>query len=365
MIEVKNAHKELGQFSLRGVDLRIESGEYFVVLGPTGAGKTVLLEAIAGLHLLDEGEVWVEGRNVTGLAPELRNIGYVPQDYVLFPHISLRDNIEFALTVKKAPREHIDERVNTLSNMLGIAHLLERRPRTLSGGEQQRGALARALAPAPTVLLLDEPLSALDEGTRAELIDELNEISEQTGTTVIHVCHNFEEALELADRIAIMREGLVVQVGSPADVFRRPVDEFVARFVGAQNLYPVGAVDRHTSTITLGSGIVLNVADVPEAPELLASIRPEEISITRTDGHASGGEPLNGDSVNHTACTVTRVDDRGRFVRLRLTGGLDLTATLTRQAFKMTGASEGAQVVASFDAASVHLLPPSPDVPRR
>jgi molybdate/tungstate transport system ATP-binding protein len=138
MIEIKNAHKRLGEFSLRGVDLRIETGEYFVVLGPTGAGKTVLLEAIAGLHRLDQGEVWIEGRDVSRLAPELRRVGYVPQDYVLFPHLSLRANIGFSLALRRVPAAEVDRRVHELAELLNVSHLLERKPRTLSGGEQQR-----------------------------------------------------------------------------------------------------------------------------------------------------------------------------------------------------------------------------------
>jgi ABC-type sugar transport system ATPase subunit len=354
MIEVRDVHKELGEFSLRGATLRIESGEYFVVLGPTGAGKTVLLECIAGLHKVDRGQVWLEGREVTGFLPEDRNVGYVPQDYVLFPHISLRDNIEFSLVLKGAPRAHIDGRVKLLSEMLGIRHLLDRPPRTLSGGEQQRGALARALAPEPTVLLLDEPLSALDEGTRGELIQELDHISRVIGTTVIHVCHNFEEALELADRIAVMDKGNVVQVGKPAEVFRRPLNGFVARFVGAQNLFPVASVDPAGDEITLEGGVRLRVACTAEGAKLMASVRPEEIAVRRA-ADEDGAGPRAGE--NTIACTLKRIDDRGRYARLSLEGDLPLVVALTQQAFAATGAAEGDRLLAAFPPQAVHLLP--------
>lgn len=352
MIEVKGARKELGEFSLRGVDLRIESGEYWVVLGPTGAGKTVLIECIAGLHRLDAGEVWLEGRNVTDLPPELRNVGYVPQDYVLFPHLSLWENIAFSLTLRKVPRAEADARVRELAELFNIGHLLDRRPRGLSGGEQQRGALARALAPRPTVLLLDEPLSALDEGTRGELSGHLARISDELGTTVIHVCHNFEEALELADRIAILHAGRVLQVGTPAEVFRKPANEFLARFVGAQNLFPVTACDQTGYVAVSGGELKLRVETPGECHSQLAMIRPEEIGVRRP-GSLESGPP----DVNVVECRLGRVEDRGRSLRLHLEGPVPLLVTMTPQAFWATGLNEGDQVLATFSPASVHLIP--------
>lgn len=342
MIEVRNAHKSLGEFSLRGVDLRIETGEYFVLLGPTGAGKTVLLECIAGLHRLDAGEVWLEGRDVTRVPTELRHVGYVPQDYVLFPHLNLRRNIGFSLALQRVPLEEIERRTRQLSELLNIAHLLDRKPRTLSGGEQQRGALARALAPAPTLLLLDEPLSALDEGTRAELSVELSRICRELGTTIVHVCHNFDEATELADRVGIMHQGRVLQVGPPAQVLRQPDSAFIARFVGAQNVFPVKSVDRAAGAIVIGEGVRLPVANLPEAEGLLAMIRPEEIAIGRS------GEGL--------ACRLARVEDRGRHMRLHLQGDLPLLAILTPQAFREVGVKEGDEVVARWRAEAVHVM---------
>lgn len=354
MIEVRGAHKELGQFSLRGVDLVAETGEYFVVLGPTGAGKTVLLECIAGLHRLDSGAILLHGRDVTNLPPELRNVGYVPQDYVLFPHISLRANIEFSLTLRRGlSKAEIDERVHSLTSMLRIEHLLDRRPRTLSGGEQQRGALARALAPRPTLLLLDEPLSALDEGTRAELAGELGRISTELKTTVIHVCHNFDEALELGDRIAVIRDGQVVQVGPPGDVLRKPNSEFLAHFVGCVNLFPVASVDRSSCEATTDGGVVLRVASVPSGERLLATVRPEDISVRR-----AGAESPSASPANRTEGRLAKVDDRGRVVRLHIEGRLPLTVTLTRQAFLATGVASGDLVEAVFSPSSVHLLEP-------
>jgi molybdate transport system ATP-binding protein len=348
MIEVRNAHKSLGAFSLNGVDLRIESGEYFVVLGPTGAGKTVLLECIAGLHRLDQGEVWLDGREVTHELPEQRNIGYVPQDYVLFPHVALRENIGFSLSLRKVPPEQIEARVLELADLFHIGHLLDRRPGTLSGGEQQRGALARALAPRPTVLLLDEPLSALDEGTRAELIPELRRVSRDTGTTVIHVCHNFDETLQLAHRLAILRQGLLLQTGSPTEVFRRPATAFVARFVGGENLFEVGSLDRDTRTIVIGEGVKLAVERLPDGDKLLAMIRPEDIALRP-------GEVADA-ALDEVALQVERVEDRGRLMHLHLRGRLPLLVTLTRQAYRATAVSPGEHVLAHCRPEVIHVI---------
>jgi len=187
--------------------------------------------------------MWTAGRSssrvkdVTGLPPERRRVGYVPQDYVLFPHLTVYENIAFALRLHNWSEEKTRERVMELSEMLHIGHLRERHPQTLSGGEQQRSALARALALSPRVMLLDEPLSALDEGTRAELSVELARISKELHTTVIHVCHNFEEAIDLGDRIAIVRSGEVLQVGTPAEIFRHPNSRFVLGLSGRRTSF--------------------------------------------------------------------------------------------------------------------------------
>ncbi len=352
MIEVLSAHKALGEFSLRGVDLRVDAGEYMVVLGPTGAGKTVLLECIAGIHSLDRGEVWLHGRNVTRVAPEHRNVAYVPQDYVLFSHMSLRDNIEFPLRLRRADRDAIDRTVRNLTETLRIDHLLARRPRTLSGGEQQRGALARALASSPDLLLLDEPLSALDEGTRADLSNWLSRVTDELGTSVIHVCHNFDEALDLADRIAVMHHGRVLQVGAPTEVLRRPATEFLARFMGSANLYAVTSTERDANVVVLEGGVRLRTSEVPAETDLLATIRPESIAIAPLG--ASPGQCADGP--NRLEVTIAEVQDRGRQVRIRVNGPLSLVVSVTPQSLAALSVSIGDRVVASIDPHDVHLL---------
>jgi ABC-type sugar transport system ATPase subunit len=211
MIELKQVTIKLGQFALRDVNLRIESGQYAVLMGKTGQGKTTILEAICGLRPVASGTISIRGTDVTAWSPADRQIGYVPQDLALFPNLRVREQLEFALRLRNWSKSDINGRVAELSEVLGIGHLLGRNIQGLSGGESQRVALGRALAMRPAVLLLDEPLSALDQATRNEMHDWLRKIKSNTGVTTIHVTHNSEEADALADRrLVIDTSGAIV-----------------------------------------------------------------------------------------------------------------------------------------------------------
>lgn len=218
MIALKNVSTTLGDFSLHSVDLDIRNGEYFVILGPSGAGKTVVLEVIAGLRTIRSGQVWINDENVTALSPEERKVGYVPQDYVLFPFLNVFDNVAFGLRAAGHLHLPIRETVTRIAELMGISHLLKRNVRTLSGGEKQRTALARALVLSPNVLLLDEPLSSLDLQTAKYLRLELKRIHRDFGTTIVHVTHNQSEAVDLADRVGILNLGYLEQVGTPGTI---------------------------------------------------------------------------------------------------------------------------------------------------
>ncbi len=236
MIEIKNLTIELGEFFLKDINLSIGDGEYFVILGPTGAGKTVLIECIAGLHRVKQGEIWLGQNEVTHLASEERNLGYVPQDYVLFPFLNVVDNIAFGLRQAKYNRTEIQERVNKLAGLMGISQLLHRDIRSLSGGEKQRVALARALAPSPGILLLDEPLSALDLQTARYLRLELGRVHRELGLTTIHITHDLMEAVDMADRVAVIQNGHVEQVAEPERMLFYPGSERVSDFIGTPNI---------------------------------------------------------------------------------------------------------------------------------
>ena len=211
MIKLCDVSKQLGDFRLKNIDLSIADNEYFVILGPTGAGKTVVLELISGMYKPDQGGILIHGRNVTLEDPEERHIGFVYQDYMLFPHLDVEKNITFGLKLKKYSQNEIKQRLTQMAQLLNIEPLLKRYPSTLSGGEQQRTAIARALITEPEVLLLDEPLSALDPRSKELFQQELKNIHQQTKTTTIHITHDFNEALVLADRIGVMLDGEVVQ----------------------------------------------------------------------------------------------------------------------------------------------------------
>jgi len=289
MIEVRALSLALDAFRLRDVTLTVADGEYLVLLGPTGAGKTVLLECIVGLHRRHAGTITVDGADVTRLFPEERNIGYVPQDYALFPNMTVMENLAYGLRARRTARAEIAEKTAGMLTRLGIQSLAARFPSTLSGGEKQRVALGRALLTEPRVLLLDEPLAALDEHTRSELAAGLREVQQSVHGTFVHVCHNLDEALEVADQIAIIQEGAIVQVGTPQDILYRPACLFVAQFTRTRNLLHGRAQsDAAGVTVTLDGGAVLQSAAAMTG-RVVASVRPERIRLRAADGATTNG----------------------------------------------------------------------------
>jgi ABC-type Fe3+/spermidine/putrescine transport system ATPase subunit len=288
MIRIESLAVELESFHLSEISLAVSHGEYLVLLGPTGAGKTVLLECVAGFHRPRRGRVLLEGRDVTRLPPEARGLGYVPQDYALFPNLSVEENLAYGLRARRLPRAEIKPKVAAMLARLGLTPLRARLPLHLSGGERQRTALGRALVTDPAVLLLDEPLAALDESLRAELAGDLRRLQRELGRTFLHVCHSLEEASQVADRIAILHDGRIVQVAPLGELLRRPADLFVARFTGTPNLLagtaaPVGGGAR----VRLGEGIVLASAE-PRAGPVVVAIRAEAIDLLPASVESDG-----------------------------------------------------------------------------
>jgi molybdate/tungstate transport system ATP-binding protein len=314
MIEIKNLSIDLGEFFLKDINLTVGDKEYFVILGPTGAGKTVLIECIAGLHHIKQGEIWIDEREITRLTPEERSVGYVPQDYVLFPFLNVAGNITFGLRQTKYPKAEIKERVKILASLLGISHLLNRDTRSLSGGEKQRAALARALAPSPKILLLDEPLSALDLQTAKYLRSELQRIHQELGVTTIHITHDQIEAEEIADRIAILDAGRIEQVGRPEEVFFYPKSEAVSDFIGRPNILDCDECR------TLGQGIMevncrgLQIV-LPHDGDLV-----QRIALFPRDIYISSIEPP-GMQVNRFKGIITDIKSYHGVVRLRFKVG--------------------------------------------
>ena len=355
MINIHGLSKNLFDFSLKNINLDVYEGEYFVLLGPTGSGKTLLIESIAGLHNPESGSIRIDNLDVTGMTPERRGVGYVPQDYALFPFLSVKENIEFGMKVNGYPKITMAKKLNELSNMLGLDGLLHRNTFTLSGGESQRVAMARTLAVNPKVLLLDEPLSALDPRTQQRLCLELKELHRKLKITTIHVTHNFEEAVSLGDRIGVMDSGRIMQVGPPDDIFRKPKSRFVAEFVGDDNLF------RGISELNKGKklslvnirGLNSNISSTTRKDGLVhVFIRPEDIQLSKykSDKH------ICDCGVNVLEGRIEEVEPRGIFTRVMVDVGVFISIFLTRRSYIEKEMKKRDQVYLMFKAEDVHVF---------
>jgi ABC-type sugar transport system ATPase subunit len=348
MIKVRNLWVDLGDFVLQNANLDISNGEYFVILGPTGAGKTVLLESIAGLYPLREGRIWLNGDEVTRLEPEKRGTSIVYQDQMLFPHLSVRDNITFGLRIRKIRPPEVEQTLNWLAELLEIHHLLNRKPDTLSGGEKQKVALARALSVKPKLLLLDEPLSALDPNGREILQRELRKIHEQYRVTTVHVTHDFEEAIALADRVAVIGDGCIQQVGTPEQIFRQPGSGFVARFVMVRNILRGEVVsDEKGEALFCVDGANLYVV-TEHRGKRHASLRPEDIIVS----HA----PFPSSARNSFSGTITSIIDKGATLFLTARVPPDFVCLVTRNSFDAMELSVGNRIYLTFKASTVNIF---------
>ncbi len=348
MIQIKNMYVDLKDFQLQDINLSVSEGEYFIILGPTGAGKTVLLESIAGLYPIKSGEIRLRGKEVTRLEPEKRGISIVYQDHALFPHLSVKDNIIFGLKLRKQPKPGAEAALDWVTGLLGISHLLNRKPDTLSGGEQQKVALARALSIKPEVLLLDEPLSALDPETREGIQKELRQLHNRLKVTTIHVTHDFEEAIALGDHIAVLGEGCIKQVGTPEQIFRQPNSEFIAHFAMARNIFAGEVIDRDDGTTifrTEGTELAV-VTDL--RGKLHASVRPEDILIS--------SEPLHSSARNSFGGTIIHIADRGSTLYLTVSLPPDFICLVTRRSLEEMELTEGKKVYITFKATAIHIF---------
>ena len=291
-----------------GVDLAVGAGELFFLLGPSGCGKSTLLRLIAGLHEPTAGRIFFNDRDVTALGTEKRNAVMCFQSYALWPHMTVRENVRFGLSVRKVPRAQQDHRVAEALRLVRMAELAGRKPNELSGGQQQRVALARALVVEPACLLLDEPLSNLDTKLRHEMRSEIRRICKTAGFTTIYVTHDQKEALSIGDRIAVMKDGKVAQVGTPGELYHRPRTSFVADFIGQTNLIrgTLAGQDGGRYAVKTAAGVIYastngagNGAAGAAAPagDVLLSVRPEQIRVARGEAAAAWGNRLVGKSL--------------------------------------------------------------------
>lgn len=309
MTEVRLDHitKRFGAIvALDAIDLKIKAGELFFLLGPSGCGKSTLLRLIAGLHEPSGGRIFFNDRDVSALTTDKRNAVMCFQSYALWPHMSVRDNVRFGLSVRKTSKNEQERRVDEVLKLVQMDTLGDRKPNQLSGGQQQRVALARALAVQPDCLLLDEPLSNLDAKLRHEMRSEIRRICKTAGFTTIYVTHDQKEALSVADRIAVLKGGKLVQVGTPDELYHHPITSFVADFIGQTNLIPgtLRSRDEMNWTIdTVAGNIVASRANVPDGMSngaaVLVSIRPEQMQIAR-NGSATETNRMTGKTLERT-----------------------------------------------------------------
>ncbi|MEV0769824.1 sulfate/molybdate ABC transporter ATP-binding protein [Nocardia salmonicida] len=320
MITVTNGRKNYGSFAaLDDVSIDIPAGQLTALLGPSGSGKSTLLRSIAGLEALDSGVVVIAGNDVTHVAPQKRDIGFVFQHYAAFKHMTVRDNVAFGLTIRNRPKKEIDKRVDELLGIVGLDGFQHRYPAQLSGGQRQRMALARALAVDPQVLLLDEPFGALDAKVRTDLRQWLRRLHDEVHVTTVLVTHDQEEALDVADRIAVMNKGRIEQVGSPEEVYDRPANEFVMSFLGA-----VARLNGHL-------------------------VRPHDIRVGRDPSMAMAEHEGTAESAGVTRATVERIVRLGFEVRLELRNaatGDQFAAQVTRGDAAALRLAEGETVYA-------------------
>ncbi|MBW8042482.1 MAG: ABC transporter ATP-binding protein [Planctomycetes bacterium] len=355
MIRAVRLSFSIGDFRLDQFNLEVAHGQYFVMLGPPGSGKTILLECLCGLARIASGQIYIDGKDVTNLEPRTRGIGYVPQDYALFPNLSVERNIGFGLRVRGYSRQVITSKVMQAAEMLGIVHLLKRSIYGLSGGEKQRVALARALVMQPKVLLLDEPVCALDEATRQDICAQLHSVQRQLGLTTIHVSHNLEETFSVADRAGILYQGNLQQVGSMNQLLREPRNEFVAHFMRCRNIFSgeVMAVkpadgSQPASTKFRAGGVDLVVPGKHKG-QIKFIIRPENILLS--------GNPESGSVDNKLQVKLVRSRDCGNYIRIELNGPLNLVAHLSHAAFADLAAKPQSDLIAVLHPENIHVLP--------
>jgi spermidine/putrescine transport system ATP-binding protein len=347
MVELRGVSKRFGSFvAVAEVDLRIGAAEFLTLLGPSGCGKTTLLRMISGFETPTEGSVHIAGQDVTDLPPYRRNVNQVFQSYALFPHLTVEENIAFGLKMKKTPKSEIGDRVQRGVQLVSLGGFEKRKPSELSGGQRQRVALARAIVCEPKVLLLDEPLSALDAKLRHQMQLELKNLQRRLGITFIFVTHDQEEALTMSDRIAVINKGRVEQLGDVNAIYHEPRTTFVANFIGEANILPATVVSRAADQvrIKLDGKLELSIRDVnlsPKAESILVSIRPEKIHIARQN--RPGG-------VNVFEATISEEIFRGATDQLTLTTGegLELTAVAANESAHEECFNKGDRVYCSL-----------------
>jgi len=346
MLTLDNISLQAGNFELKNISFNVEKGDYFVILGISGVGKSLLLESIAGLLKTNSGEIFLRGKNITEEKIQKRNISIVYQDADLFPHMSVYENIAYPLKSKK--EKEIKEKVLNAAEQVGITDKLNRKPETLSGGEYQRVALARSLAAGNDIFLLDEPLSSLDSKSKSELRALLRKLN-RSGITIIHVTHDYEEAISLANKIGIMENGKLVHIASPVEIFKHPKSEFVAHFTGIKNFFRGELKTIQVSDLKEFSSNGLKIfclTDVEDG-EAFLMIQPDEISISN--------QVEIGSARNHFKGKITDIAPAKLGLEIYVDIGCEMVALISSDARKSIGLEIGKEVWINFKASSCKI----------
>lgn len=347
-LKIVRLTKKFGDFTaLRDISLQVYEGEFVCFLGPSGCGKTTLLRAIAGLDIQTHGRVEQAGKDVSALPPSERDFGIVFQSYALFPNLTIEKNIAYGLESQKRSRSEIDKRVNELLELVGMPDQVRKYPAQLSGGQQQRVALARAIAISPGLLLLDEPLSALDAKVRVKLRHEIKELQRKLGVTTVMVTHDQEEALTMADRIVVMNEGVIEQVGVPQEIYNQPETRFVADFIGTMNFLPATVAGQ--DKISVGEVSLDCAADQSQTgASITASIRPEDIAVGQQ-------------GQNRLDANIEVIEFSGAFVRAELSisgfGSTRLLADFSANLVRREQLAEGMVIPIVLPVDSIRIYP--------
>jgi ABC-type Fe3+/spermidine/putrescine transport system ATPase subunit len=354
MIAVENVSLTRGNFSLSRISIAVPEASYTVLMGPSGAGKTLLLETIAGFYPLTAGTITVAGMDVTLEPPERRRIGFAYQDYSLFPHLTVDGNVSYGLRMAGMRSQERRETVQALLARFDIRDLAGRYPGTLSGGEKQRVALARALATRPAVLLLDEPFAALDPDTRASCMHEVKTLQQETGLTILQVSHTRDEAYLLADQVLVMDKGVLLQSGSPSEVFSRPAHRTVASIAGFENVLDgtAEAAGDGAPRLIIGDGSLVTHSASEAGEKYFVCIRAGDISLAREENGKEGA----GNRIPGRVASVTATDQGSR---LQVEAAFPLTIDVSRHLALLPGFREGDRVIAGIDPGDVHLIPVS------
>ena len=344
MLELENINVHLGDFALKDVNLFVEKGEYYVILGLSGAGKSIMLEAIAGMHQTDAGRIILDKNDITNKKIQHRDVGYVFQDHAVFPHMKVHQNIAYSIK-NKFPKDELKRKVEEIAEKVNVSHLLHRDPKTLSGGESQRVALARTLVRDPKILMLDEPFASLDVQLRDDLRALLRNLNRE-GQTIIHVTHDYEEAISLAQKLAIFQNGKLIQQGTPKEVFANPASQFVARFRGIRNFFTSELKELDVAVTDTNAEV--KILPQEEISKGYVMLKSQDIILSKEEDGTS--------MANHYKGIVTDIVPSFKGNEVVVEADLKLTAFITHQSLKNLELKLGDEVWAAFKASAVNFI---------